>query len=394
MSQASSPSISSASSAAVSAPVKFAYWVPNVSGGLVVSTIEQRTDWSLEYNQRLAVAAEKAGFEYALSQIRFTAGYGAEYQHESVSFSQALLHATTTLKVLAAILPGPWNPAVVAKQIATIDHISNGRIAINVVSGWFKGEFQAIGEPWLEHDERYRRSNEFIRALKGIWTQDNFSFKGDFYRFTDYTLSPKPVQKPHPEIFQGGSSRAARDNAASVSDWYFTNGNTPEGLKAQIDDIQAKAAQNGHKVRIGVNAFVIARDTEEEAKAVLDDIIRHAHVEAVHAFGDAVKQAGKASPEGEGNWAKSTFEDLVQYNDGFRTNLIGTPLQIAQRIVALKAIGVDLVLTGFLHFIEEVEYFGEKVLPLVRQLEAEQAAAQQQQQQAGRQGSPALEAVA
>jgi len=369
--------------------VKFAYWVPNVSGGLVVSTIPQRTDWSLEYNQRLAVAAENAGFEYALSQIRFTAGYGAEYQHESVSFSQALLHATTKLKVLAAILPGPWHPAVVAKQIATIDHISQGRIAINVVSGWFKGEFQAIGEPWLEHDERYRRSNEFIRALKGIWTQDDFTFKGDFYRFNNYTLSPKPVQKPHPEIFQGGSSRAARDNAASVSDWYFTNGNTVEGLKAQIDDIQAKAAQNGHKVRIGVNAFVIARDTEEEAQAVLQDIIDHAHVEAVHAFGDAVKQAGKASPEGEGNWAKSTFDDLVQYNDGFKTNLIGTPQQIAERIVALKAIGVDLVLTGFLHFIEEVEYFGQKVLPLVRELEARQATAAAAPQQA-----QALEAVA
>ncbi|MPN09795.1 Alkanesulfonate monooxygenase [bioreactor metagenome] len=182
------------------------------------------------------------------------------------------------------------------------------------------------------------------------------------------------MQKPHPEIFQGGSSRAARDNAASVSDWYFTNGNTVENLKTQIDDIQAKAAQNGHKVRIGVNAFVIARDTEEEAQAVLDDIIKHAHVEAVHAFGDAVKQAGQASPEGEGNWAKSTFEDLVQYNDGFRTNLIGTPQQVAERIVALKAIGVDLVLAGFLHFIEEVEYFGQKVLPLVRKLEEEGSA--------------------
>jgi FMNH2-dependent dimethyl sulfone monooxygenase len=365
--------------------IKFAYWVPNVSGGLVVSTIKQRTDWSLEYNEKLAQTAEKAGFEYALSQIRFTAGYGAEYQHESVSFSQAILHATTKLKVLAAILPGPWNPVVVAKQLATIDHISKGRIAINVVSGWFKGEFTAIGEPWLEHDERYRRSNEFIRVLKGIWTQDNFTFKGDFYRFTNYTLSPKPVQKPHPEIFQGGSSRAARDNAASVSDWYFTNGNTVEGIKAQIDDIQAKALQNNHKVRIGVNAFVIARDTEEEAQAVLADIIKHAHVEAVHAFGDEVKQAGKASPEGEGNWAKSTFEDLVQYNDGFKTNLIGTPRQIAERIVALKAVGVDLVLTGFLHFIEEVEYFGEKVLPLVRELEA--SAARQTT-------APALEAVA
>ena len=353
--------------------VKFAYWVPNVSGGLVVSTIEQRTDWSLEYNQRLAQTAERAGFDYALSQIRFTAGYGAEYQHESVSFSQALLQATTKLKVLAAILPGPWNPTVVAKQIATIDHISNGRIGINVVSGWFKGEFAAIGEPWLEHDERYRRSKEFIEAVKGIWTQDKFTYKGDFYRFNEYTLSPKPVQKPHPEIFQGGSSRAARDNAASVSDWYFTNGNTPENLKAQIDDIRAKAAKNNHKVRIGVNAFIIARDTEEQAKAVLQDIIDHAHVEAVNAFGDAVKQAGQASPEGEGNWAKSTFEDLVQYNDGFRTNLIGTPQQIAERIVELKSIGVDLILAGFLHFIEEVEYFGKKVLPLVRELEARQS---------------------
>ncbi|KAF1028219.1 MAG: Alkanesulfonate monooxygenase [Burkholderia plantarii] len=355
--------------------VKFAYWVPNVSGGLVVSTIEQRTDWSLEYNQRLAQTAERAGFDYALSQIRFTAGYGAEYQHESVSFSQALLAATTHLKVIAAILPGPWSPAVVAKQIATIDHISSGRIAVNIVSGWFKGEFTAIGEPWLEHDERYRRSNEFIRALKGIWTQDNFTFKGDFYRFNDYTLSPKPVQKPHPEVFQGGSSRAARDNAASVSDWYFTNGNTPENLKKQIDDIREKAQKNGHQVRIGVNAFVIARDTEAEARAVLDDIIRHAHVEAVNAFGGAVKEAGRASPEGEGNWATSTFEDLVQYNDGFRTNLIGTPQQIAERIVELKSVGVDLVLAGFLHFIEEVEYFGEKVLPLVRELEARREAA-------------------
>jgi FMNH2-dependent dimethyl sulfone monooxygenase len=70
----------------------------------------------------------------------------------------------------------------------------------------------------------------------------------------------------------------------------------------------------------------------------------------VNAFGDAAKQAGRASPEGEGNWAKSTFEDLVQYNDGFKTNLIGTPQQIAERIVALKAVGVDLVLAGFCTF--------------------------------------------
>lgn len=350
--------------------IKFAYWVPNVSGGLVVSNIEQRTSWDIDYNRKLAQIAEKAGFEYALSQIRFTAGYGAEFQHESVSFSHALLAATTKLKVIAAILPGPWNPVLAAKQLATIDILTQGRIAVNIVSGWFRGEFTAIGEHWLDHDERYRRSREFIEALKGIWTQDNFTYRGDFYRFSNYTLKPKPLQQPHPEIFQGGSSRAARDNAAAVSDWYFTNGNTLEGIQAQVEDIRAKAAANKHHVKIGVNAFVIARDTEEEAKAVLKEIIDKANPDAVNAFGHEVKNAGAASPEREGNWAKSTFEDLVQYNDGFKTNLIGTPQQIAERIVALKAVGVDLVLAGFLHFQEEVAYFGEKVLPLVRALEA------------------------
>lgn len=161
--------------------IVFAYWVPNVSGGLVVSNIEQRTDWSYDYNVRLAQTAEQAGFDYALTQIRFTAGDNAENQHESVSFSQGILAKTERLKVIAAILPGPWKPALAAKQLATIDHLSNGRIAINVVSGWFRGEFDAIGEEWPEHDERYARSEEFIRSLKGVWTQNNFNFEGKYY---------------------------------------------------------------------------------------------------------------------------------------------------------------------------------------------------------------------
>jgi FMNH2-dependent dimethyl sulfone monooxygenase len=360
--------------AAQADPVRFAYWVPNVSGGLVISRIPQRTSWDADYNRRLAQIAEEAGFDYALTQIRFTAGYGAEYQHESVAFSHALLASTTTLKVIAAILPGPWNPTLAAKQIATISQLTSGRIAVNIVSGWFSGEFRAIGEPWLDHDERYRRSEEFIRALKGIWTQDNFTFRGDFYRYTNYTLKPKPAEGV-PEVFQGGSSRAARDMAARVSDWYFTNGNTPEAIRAQVEDIRIKAAEHGNAPKIGVNAFVIARDTEEEARAVVDEIIAQADPEAVKAFGHEVKNAGKASPEGEGNWAKSTFEDLVQYNDGFRSNLIGTPDQIAERILDLKEAGADLILLGFLHFHEDVAYFGREILPRVRALEAARASA-------------------
>lgn len=147
---------------ATAEPLKFAYWVPNVSGGLVTSSIEQRTDWGFDYNKELAIRAERAGFDYALTQVRYMASYGAEYQHESSSFSIALLLVTERLKVIAAVHPGLWHPGVLAKLGATADHLSGGRFAVNVVSGWFKGEFTALGEPWLEHDERYRRSEEFL----------------------------------------------------------------------------------------------------------------------------------------------------------------------------------------------------------------------------------------
>jgi FMNH2-dependent dimethyl sulfone monooxygenase len=361
---------SGVSSSPASADVKFAYWVPNVSGGLVVSKIEQRTHWGYQYNKQLAILAENSGFDYALSQVRYMASYGAEFQHESTSFSLALLLATERLKVIAAVHPGLWHPGVLAKLGATADDLSQGRFAVNVVSGWFKGEFTALGEPWLEHDERYRRSEEFIRALRGIWTQDRFDLRGDFYRINDFTLKPKPVQSPHPEIFQGGNSKAARQMAARVADWYFMNGNSIEGVKAQIDEIDASSTALGRKVKFGLNAFIIARDTEQEAHDVLKEIIHHADAEAVKGFGDAVKQAGKSAPDGQGMWANSNFADLVQYNDGFKTGLIGTPKQIAERIVAYKAVGVNLVLGGFLHYLEDVAYFGQRVLPLVREMES------------------------
>jgi alkanesulfonate monooxygenase len=341
----------------------------------VISKIPQKTSWDLPSNVRYARTAEDHGFEYALTQIRFTASYGAANQHESVSFSQAILHNTTRIKVIAALLPGPWNPAVAAKQIASIDNYTNGRIAVNIVSGWFKGEFTAIGEWWLEHAERYRRSNEFIRALKGIWTagEDGFTFGGDFYRFRNYKLSPKPLQKPHPEIFQGGNSDDARNNGAEVSDWYFMNGNDLDGFRDQIQDVKARAKKAGreNEVRFAVNGFVIVRDTEEEAIRVLQEIQGKADKEAVDAFHDAVQQAGASTQNKTGMWANSKFEDLVQYNDGFKTKLVGTKEQIADRILLLKSLGVNLLLTAFLHYEEEIERFGKEVLPLVRELEAQ-----------------------
>jgi FMNH2-dependent dimethyl sulfone monooxygenase len=356
-------------------PLSFAYWVPNVSGGLVTSTIEQRTDWSFDYNRTLAQLAERAGFDYALSQVRYTASYGAEYQHESTSFSLALVMATERLKLIAAVHPGLWQPAVLAKWLATADILSGGRIAVNVVSGWFADEFRQLGEPWLEHDERYRRSAEFMQALRAIWTEDEANLAGDFYRIRDFSLKPKPLSwegRPHPEIFQGGNSTAARGNGGRYADWYFSNGKDFEGVREQIADLRAVAADSGRRdggPRFGLNGFVIVRDTEAEARDTLREIVDKAHVDAVKGFGAAVKQAGQSTSDKRGMWADSSFEDLVQYNDGFRTQLIGTPEQVAERIVAYRALGVDLILAGFLHFQEEVQRFGSDVMPLVREME-------------------------
>jgi dimethylsulfone monooxygenase len=355
-------------------PLRFAYWVPNVSGGLVTSTIEQRTDWGFDYNRELARIAERAGFEYALSQVRYTASYGAEYQHESTSFSLALLLATERLKLIAAVHPGLWQPGVLAKWVATADHLSGGRVAVNVVSGWFADEFRQLGEPWLEHDERYRRSAEFIQALKLIWTEDEANLAGDFYRIRDFSLKPKPLSwpgRPHPEIFQGGNSSAARRNGGRLSDWYFSNGKDFDGVREQLADLRAVAAEAGRTdgPRFGLNGFVIVRDTEAEAREQLREIVAKAHVEAVEGFGAAVKQAGASTQDKRGMWADSSFEDLVQYNDGFRTGLIGTAEQVAERIIEYRKLGVDLILAGFLHFQEEVEAFGRDVIPLVREME-------------------------
>lgn len=353
--------------------VKFAYWVPNVSGGLVTSDIEQRTDWNYEYNKKLAQTAENNGFEYALSQVRYEASYGAEYQHESTSFSLALLLATERLKVIAAVHPGLWQPAVLAKLGATADHLSGGRFAVNVVSGWFKDEFIHLGEPWLEHDERYRRTAEFLQVLRKIWTEDDVDFRGDFYRIHDFTLKPKPLNtaaRPNPEIFQGGNSTAARRNGGYYADWYFSNGKDFDGLTEQVVEVRQHARAANRATKFGLNGFIIARDTEKEAREVLKEIVAKANKPAVEGFRKTVQQAGRSTGDKKGMWADSSFEDLVQYNDGFRTQLIGTPEQIAERIAGYRKRGVDLILGGFLHFQEEIEYFGAKVVPLVREIEA------------------------
>lgn len=350
--------------------LEFAYWVPNISGGLVVTTLPMDTDWTPEANIKYAKDAEINGFATALAQTRWFASYGADHQHEAFVISSAILAHTNKLELITAVHPGLWHPAIVAKMQASLDVISGGRTSINVVSGWFKGEFTGYGLPWLEHAERYRRSEEFIRVLKGMWTEDEFTFYGDFYQINGAPMLPKPMHRV--VVFQGGNSIDAQKMAGRVSDCLFMNGNTNTGFKKIIDGSLAAAVESGrnpNELKFGANGFCIVRDTMDEATQTLRDIIVNADVEAVKGFGEAVKQAGRSSKEGEGMWSNSSFEDLVQYNDGFKTGLIGTPESVADRIMELKALGIKVILCGFLHYNWELAEFGKKVIPLVRERE-------------------------
>ena len=350
--------------------IEFAYWVPNISGGLVITTLPMDTDWTPEANIKYAQDAEDTGFATALAQTRWFASYGADHQHEAFTIANVILQHTKKIEVITACHPGLWHPAIVAKMQASLDVCCQGRTSINIVSGWFKGEYTGYGLPWLEHKERYRRSEEFIRIMKGMWTEEEFTFYGDFYQINGAPMLPKPLHRV--VVFQGGNSKDARQMAGRVTDVLFMNGNTNKGFKEIMDDARAAAVESGRdpsEIQFGCNGFAIVRPTMKEATETLREIIVNADVEAVKGFGEAVKQAGRSSAEGEGMWANSSFEDLVQYNDGFKTGLIGTPESVADRIIELKQLGVKCILTGYLHYNTDLKAFGEQVIPLVREKE-------------------------
>jgi FMNH2-dependent dimethyl sulfone monooxygenase len=350
--------------------IEFGYWAPLENNGLVATTLPGRTSCSFEANARYAAIAEKSGFSHVLLPTRFVASSDSTEQWEALTIAAALAGRTSRLSLIAAVATGLWQPAVVAKILTTIDHLSGGRAAINVVSGWLKDEYVALGQPWLEHDERYRRSEEFIEVLRALWTEEQADYRGDFYRLRQAEYKPKPLQLPGPVVYQGGNSKAARLMAGRSSDYYLMNGNTLPELKKQIDEVSGYAAAAGRQIKFGVNAFIIVRETEEEARAMLQSIIDNADIEAVEQFRKQTRQAGQSTANKDGMWANSTFEDLIQFNDGFKTGLIGTPRQVADRIAALEAIGIHLVLGGFFHYDEELEAFGREVISLVRQTDA------------------------
>lgn len=351
---------------------EFGFWIPNMAGGFVSTDYPHEDDWQWEYARDVTLAAEDAGFDYALSPARYFSSHSADHSLEANGTSLALASITSEIELITAVHTGLWHPGPLANLVATGDRITDGRFHLNVVTGWFKEEYTGFGEPWLEHDERYERSTEFIEVLRKLWesgrTGETVDYTGRFYQLEDALCRPAP--KGEPLIFQGGNSHAAREMAAKASDWIFLNGNTLSNAKEIIESTKGYAEEHGTEPpNFAINSFAIVRETEEEAKETLKGVIEGGDKEDLEAFKEQVQEAGEASPEGEGMWDDSDISDLVQWNDGFKTGLIGTREQVTERIRQLDAIGIDMILTSTLNDSTELPTFGEEVIPAVREAE-------------------------
>lgn len=339
--------------------MRIGYWTP-VFGGWLRNVPDERTPLEFAHLAAIALEAERAGFdltlvpELNLNDIRGHAGP----TFDAWATAAALAAVTERLEIMAAIRPSFHPPALAAKQAATIQAIAGGRFSLNLVSAWWSEEARQYGVEFLEHDDRYAVSTEYVEVLRGLWSRTPFSHEGAAYRLDGTHLEPKPEVVP--TIYAGGESEAGRNAIAGFADAYLTHGGTPAELAAKIADMRRRRedAGLGPFRHFGMAAFAVVRDTAEEAEA---EVARITDVRAGAAY-DSYRDFVSRSQ-------LDTAVDLKDYsvsNRGLRPDLVGTPETVATRIRAFEKAGVDTLLLQFSPALDELQRFGADVLPLVR----------------------------
>jgi len=344
--------------------MRYGYWLP-VFGGWLRNVPDEGMDASWQYVSRLARRSEEIGFDITLiAELFLNDIKGIEAPSlDAWSTAAALAAVTERLELMVAVRPTFHNPATLAKQAANIDRISNGRLALNVVSSWWKDEARRYGVRFDEHDDRYARTAEWLQVLDGVWREPRFSFEGRYYTVDETVLEPKPVRRPRPAIYAGGESEAAKSLITRTCDAYAMHGDPAERVIPKIADIRARReALDLPPMQFAMAAYFIVRESEAEAKRELERITN--------------VQPGSPGYANYQDWIAHTqleqrvsLEDYSVSNRGLRANLVGTPEQVAERVSALSAAGVNVLLLQCSPQLEEMERFAETVIPLVAEQE-------------------------
>ncbi len=319
----------------------------------------------IEYLAQVARSAEQLGFEAVLTPT-------GTWCEDAWLTTAALTRETTRLKFLVAFRPGLITPTLAAQMAATYQRLSRGRLLLNIVTGGDVAEQRRFGD-WLDHDERYERTGEFLTVLRGAWSGKPFDFTGRHYTVAGATVSRPP--QPQPQLFFGGASPAAQEVAAAHVDTYLTWGEPPEAIARQLDRVRTLAAAHGRSLTFGIRLHVISRDRASDAWAEADrlleamdpQVIALAHRRMTDA--DSIGQRRMAALH---NGSRENLEIYPNLWAGFGlvrggagTALVGSHEQVAERIEEYHALGLDhFVLSGQPH-LEEAYWFGEGVRPLL-----------------------------
>ncbi len=336
-------------------------------GAEVTASAWRTREPSVEYLGQIARAAERLGFEGVLTPT-------GSWCEDAWLTTAMLVGDTRRLKFLVAFRPGLLSPTLAAQMAGTYQRLSGGRLLLNVVTGGESAEQRRHGD-FLDKDARYARTDEFLQVVQRLWRGETVDFAGEHVTVEGAALAGVP--DPLPPVYFGGSSPAALEVAARRVQVYLTWGEPPAAVAAKIGRVREAAAAHGRVLDYGVRLHVISRDTAEEAWAQaqrLLDGLEPGTVEQV--------QRGLALSESEGQRRMLALHggsaaDLEVHpglwagvglaRGGAGTALVGSHAQVADLIGEYHRAGAtEFVLSGYPH-LEEAYWFGEGVLPLLRE---------------------------
>ncbi len=363
------PSVESANAAILAGPnkLKLAMFGVNDNRGLVMTTAPGPPEATWEQSVRLALEAERLGFEAIIPLARWL-GYGGENNlgsrcFETFTWAAGLAAITSTIQVFATFHVPTVHPVMAAKMVSTIDHMSGGRFGLNIVAGWQPEEIAMFGSPQREHDERYEVSDEWTELVKRLWTEPgSFDFSGRFFNAPGAFSQPKPLQRPYPVVMSAGISPAGREFAAKHADLVFAAIADPAQTANTVSEIKRLALDRyGRTLRVFGRGHVTCRETEGQARAAYRYfILEHGDREA----GENVLRMLMAHSQTI-DYSSAEMQALVEavIRGYFAHPITGSPEQVTATLVELAETGLDGVAITWNDYEEGLAQYETMLLP-------------------------------
>lgn len=319
-----------------------------------------RSSW--ENTSAILRKADELGFGNILCPSSYQVG------QDTLSFVAGNAPLTKQINMLAAVRCGEMQPIMLARTLATLDHMLQGRLTVNIISSDFPGQKE-------DSIYRYQRSREVVEILKQAWTQDEINFEGEVYNFKGLTTDPvKPYQQNGgPLLYFGGYAPAALDLCGEHCDVYLMWPEKKEELAERMKAVNACAEKHGRVLDYGLRVHMIVRETEDEAReharklvSQLDDeqgkAIRERALDST-SLGVAHQSKNRDNADDEGYVEPNLWTGVGRARSGCGAALVGTPEQIIAQIEEYQSMGIrSFIFSGYPH-IEECEHFGKLVLP-------------------------------